>query len=355
MHTPDHSSFYQIISNFPQQIEEAPGLIKNLDLKVVKKNYDHLIFLGMGGSAIAGDFLKCYLHQEFPIPFLVNRNYTLPDFIGPKTLVIACSYSGDTEETIAATKTAIKAKAAIIGVSSGGKLEKVMKDEQRPFLKIPAGYPPRQALGYMFFPVLNLFQRLGLIKHRTHDISEVIKILKELRERNHPERTHSHNLCNHIAQKLYKKIPVIYTASEFLYPVVVRWRNQFNENSKMLAFSNVIPELTHNEIMGWEASTEILNNFNVIFLRDESETARNRKRLEITKEIFKKNKIAIFEVFGEGKSVLSQIFSLVYIGDWVSYYLALIYDKDPYKINSIQFLKDSLSRFQEKPRVKRKP
>ena len=354
MHTPDHSNFHKIISNFPQQIEEAPGLIKNLDLKPVKKSYDHLIFLGMGGSAIAGDFLKCYLHQEFPIPFLVNRNYSLPDFIGPKTLVIACSYSGDTEETIAATKTAVKAKATIIGISSGGKLEKAMQEEDRPFLKIPGGYPPRQALGYMFFPLLNLFQHLGLIKPRHNDMSELIKILKDLRERNHPEKTHSHNLCNHIAQKLYKKIPVIYTASEFLYPVVVRWRNQFNENSKILAFSNVIPELTHNEIMGWEASRDILNHFNVIFLRDESETARNRKRLEITKEIFKKNKIDIFEVFGDGKCVLSQIFSLVYTGDWVSYYLALIYDKDPYKIQSIQFLKDSLSRFQEKPKVKRK-
>jgi len=352
MRISDHSSFYQIISDFPGQIEKAPGLIKNLNLKSVKKNFDHLIFLGMGGSAIAGDFLKCYLHQEFPFPFLVNRNYSLPDFIGPKSLVIACSYSGDTEETITATKTAMEAEATIIGISSGGKLEKVMTEEQKPYLKIPGGYPPRQALGYMFFPLLNLFQHLGLIKPRQHDLAEVIKILKELGERNHPEKTHRHNFCNHMAQKLYKKIPVIYTASEFLYPVVVRWRNQFNENSKMLAFSNVIPELTHNEIMGWEAAPEFLKNFSVIFLRDESETTRNRKRLEITKKIFQKNNIAIFEVFGEGKSVLSQIFSLVYIGDWVSYYLALFYDKDPYKIESIQFLKESLSRFQERPKIK---
>lgn len=347
MLTSDHSNFFQFICDFPSQVEEAPALIKNLDLKSIKKNFNLLVLTGMGGSAIAGDLLIHYLQNEFPIPCMVNRNYTLPNFIDGKTLIISCSYSGNTEETLNATRMALEKKASLIGISSGGKLEELFKKKNLPFIKIPSGYPPRQALGYMFFPLLNLFQHLGFIEPKTREINETIKTLKELRERSNPSKTHSHNLCNHIAQKLYRKIPILYTATEYLYPVLVRWRNQFNENSKVLAFSNVFPELNHNEIMGWEAPHEVLENFNVVFLRDESEMPRNAKRLEITKEIFKKNHVPVFEVFGEGNSLLSRIFSIIYIGDWVSYYLALLYEKDPYKIDSIQFLKDSLNRFND--------
>ena len=345
MHTSDQSNFYQFICNFPAQIEEAMALIKHLNLQSLKKNYQQVVITGMGGSAIAGELLKYFLQHEIKIPFLVNRDYGLPAFVGSKTLVIACSYSGNTEETLNATRVAIKSKATIIGMSSGGTMEQLAGENNFPWIKVPEGYPPRQALGYMFFPLLNLFQHMGFIDPKLDDVQETIKILQDLRERNNPKKTHSHNLCNHIAQKLYKKIPIIYTATHFLNPVVVRWRNQFNENSKVLAFSNVFPELNHNEIMGWEAPFEVLKNFNVVFLRDESEMPRNKKRLEITKEMFQKNNVPIFEVFGEGRSMLSRIFSLIYIGDWVSYYLALLYEKDPIKIDSIQMLKESLSRF----------
>ena len=347
MQTSDHSNFFQFISNFPNQIDEAPSLIKNLDIKSLKKDYQQVVLTGMGGSAIAGDLLKSYLQDEFTIPFFVNRNYSLPNFIGPQTLVIACSYSGNTEETISATATALDKKASVIGLASGGKLEQLLTKKGLPFVKIPDGYPPRQALGYLFFPILNLFQHLDLIQPKNEEIREAIKVLRELRERNAPHITHNHILAKLIAQKLYRKVPVIYTASELLYPVVTRWRNQFNENSKVLAFSNVLPELNHNEIVGWEAPREVLEKFNILFLRDQSELSRNKIRLDITKDIFQKNNVPIFEVFAEGKRPLARIFSLIYIGDWVSYYLALLYEKDPFKIDSIQFLKDSLGKFKD--------
>jgi glucose/mannose-6-phosphate isomerase len=347
MQTSDHSNFFQFISDFPNQIQEAPSLIKDLNIKTLKKEYQQVVLTGMGGSAIAGDLLKSYLQDEFNIPFIVNRNYTLPNFVGPQTLVISCSYSGNTEETLTATQTAMAKKALVIGLTTGGKLEKVLIKAKLPLIKIPDGYPPRQALGYIFFPILHLFQHLGLTQPQNDAIRETIKVLQELRERKAPPTSRNHNLAKLIAQKLYRKVPVIYTASELLYPVVTRWRNQFNENSKVLAFSNVLPELNHNEIMGWEAPREVLEKFNILFLRDQSELSRNKIRLEITKDIFQKNNVPIFEVFGEGKSLLARIFSLLYIGDWVSYYLALLYEKDPLKIDSIQFLKDSLSKLKK--------
>jgi glucose/mannose-6-phosphate isomerase len=345
MQTSDHSNFYQFISEFPNQIEQAPSFIKDLNIKNLKKDYQQVVLTGMGGSAIAGDLLKSYLQDEFTLPFFINRNYSLPNFVGPQTLVIACSYSGNTEETLNATQTAIDKKASVIGLASGGELQQLLEKNKVPYIKIPDGYPPRQALGYMFFPILNLFQHLALIKPSNDAIRETIKILRELRERNAPQSIHNHNLAKLIAQKLYTKVPVVYTASEMLYPVVTRWRNQFNENSKVLAFSNVLPELNHNEIMGWEAPRQVLEKFNILFLRDQSELPRNKIRLDITKDIFQKNNVPIFEVFSEGKSLLARIFSLIYIGDWVSYYLALLYEKDPLKIDSIQFLKDSLSKY----------
>ena len=347
MQSSDQSKFFQFICELPNQISEAAKLIKGIDLKSLSQKYDQIVLTGMGGSAIAGDLLKYYLRDELEIPFIINRNYSLPNFVNRKTMVFACSYSGNTEETLNSARMAIKRGATIIGLSSGGALEKLLQEHNLTVIKIPSGYPPRQALGYMFFPLLNLIQHLGLISPKTEDIHETVTVLEEIRKRSDPTKLYDHNLSNLIAKKLYKKIPVIYTATEFLYPVVTRWRNQFNENSKVLAFSNVLPELNHNEIMGWEAPPEVLNNFNILFLRDEAEFSRNRKRLEISKDIFQKNHVPIFEVFSEGTSLLARIFSLIYIGDWVSYYLALLYKKDPIKIDSIQRLKDTLSEIKD--------
>lgn len=343
MQNSDKSNFFNLICDLPDQIIKAPSLLSNIPLKLKPENFKMVILTGMGGSAIIGDLLRAYLQKEVKIPFLINRGYELPNFVDNKTLVISCSYSGNTEETLKSTEDAISKKAFVIGITSGGKLIKLLIKKNKPFIEIPKDYPPRQALGLMFFPLLYWLQDVGFIKPKIGEIKETIKILENIRNKNHPQSTKSHNLTNHIAQKLYNKVPILYTASEYLDPVAVRWRNQFNENSKVLAFSNSFPELNHNEIMGWEARRDITKNFNILLLRDKSETKRNQKRILITREILQKKRIPIFEVFSEGKGLLARTFSLIYIGDWVSYYLALLYDKDPLKIGSIQKLKEALS------------
>jgi glucose/mannose-6-phosphate isomerase len=345
MHNSDKSHFYKFICDLPEQIAKAPAFLEHLPLQINPADYDKIILNGMGGSAIAGDLLSAYLQSELKIPFIINRNYNLPAYVDKKTLVLSCSYSGDTEETLQATDLALSRKATVIGLASGGKLMKVFKRRKKPFIQIPEGYPPRQALGYLFFPLLYLMQHNGFVKPKLEEIRETIRILENIREKNNPKITQAHNLTNHIAQKLYNKIPILYSASEFLTPVLTRWRNQFNENSKVLAFSNIFPELNHNEIMGWEASQDLTSNFNILILRDKTETARNQKRLLITREILQNKKIPIFEVYSEGKSTLARMFSLIYIGDWISYYLSLLYDKDPLVIGSIQKLKDALSNY----------
>ncbi len=339
-----HKQFARYIKQLPTQISQTASFVKEDQFVNFPSSFQNIVLTGMGGSAISGDLLEAYLAEDLKIPFLVNRNYTLPNFVGADSLILAVSYSGNTEETLSSTRLALGKKAPVVGIASGGELEKLAKEHSFPFIKIPSGYPPRQALGYIFFSLLHLLEKLEIIPSQEEPVSETIRILEQLCERNDPQKSQGNNLSNHIAQYLYKKVPILYTATDYLQPVLTRWRNQFNENSKVLAFSNVIPEMNHNEIMGWEAPKEVLSNFSVLFLRDSAETPRNKKRLEIVRDILHKNGYPIFEVFGEGKSKLAKIFSQIYIGDWVSFYLALLYGKDPEKIDSIQYLKNELSR-----------
>ncbi len=346
MQNTEFAQFVEFLRSLPKQITESPSFLQNSSLTGLPSSFDNIILTGMGGSAIAGDLMTAYLQDKIATPFTVNRNYSLPRFVSERSLVLACSYSGDTEETLSAARTAFDRNATVIVLTSGGQLAELAREKGAPVIQIPTGFPPRQALGFMFFPLLHLLETLGIIKSEQPDIDETVHILHDISHHNDPKHTHGHNLCNHIAQKLYKKIPIMYTASEILYPVVVRWRNQFNENSKTLAFSNVFPELNHNEIMGCETPKELLAQFNVVLLRDSVESPRNKARLEITRELLRKCGVPIFEVFGEGKSCLARMFSHIYIGDWVSYYLAVLYGKDPMAIESIHKLKNALLQIQ---------
>jgi glucose/mannose-6-phosphate isomerase len=328
-------------------VKESQKSIEKSNFTDISEKFNKIVQLGMGGSAMAGDLLSYYLKDEINIPFFTNRNYFLPNFVDHKTLIIATSYSGQTEETLSALNEAFNRNAQVIIQTSGGALEKLAKEKKVPILNIPPGYPPRQALGYMFFTALLMFQKIGIIGSKNKEIKETIKILEKQRDQNDPQKTRGHNLSNHIAQKLYQKIPIVYTASELFHPLVTRWKHQFNENAKILSFSNVFPELNHNEIIGWEGDKNLLKCFCVLFLRDTDEFKRNQKRLEITRDIFRKNKIPIFELFPEGKNSLARMFSLIYLADWISYYLALLYKKDPIKIDSIDFIKNELSQYSQ--------
>jgi len=338
----DHSNFIRFIEEFPEQVKESDELVKKVDIPISRSDLQHLVISGMGGSAIAGDLLLAYVQDELNVPGVVNREYQLPAFVNEHSLVIAISYSGNTEETLSSVEQALHKNARVVGIASGGELENICKKNQLPFIKVPGGYPPRQALGFLFFSVLNVLEKIQLIEFKKADKKETLAVLGELRERLGPQSSFGHNLANHIAQTLYHTVPVIYTAVPYFYPIPVRWRNQFNENSKVMAFSNVFPELNHNEIMGWEGPRQVNQHFRVILLRDREESSQNKKRVEITKQILKNKKIPVLEVFSEGKSRLARMFSLIYTGDWASYYLAMINEKDPITIDSIDFLKKKL-------------
>ncbi len=339
----DRTNFLQLLKDFPAQIPEALSLTSDFSFNFDIADINNIVIAGMGGSAISGDLILGYIREELAVPAIVNRGYDIPHFVNDKTLFIALSYSGDTEETLASTRAAMAHSAKVVAITSGGELQDICIQNGYPYVQVPGGLPPRQALGYLFFPLLRMFEKSKMIASKEAEIAETVLLLKDLVERYNPKTNFGNNLANHISQSIYHAIPVIYTGAQYLYGVPVRWQNQFNENAKVLSYSNRFPELNHNEIMGFEGLPEVNKHFRIILLREENENLRIKERIRVTKKILRKHKILFGEVFAEGNTRLARMFSLIFTGDWASYYLAMLNEKDPMTIESIDFLKEKLS------------
>ena len=340
----DKSNMLGILLDFPDQIKRAVDIANAQGLGSTT-GFSNIVFTGLGGSAIGGDIVKCCVADEIKIPFIVNRDYLIPGFVDAKTLLFASSYSGNTEETISAYKCAREKKARIIVITSGGELEKLAKKDGYPIINIPSGMPPRCAVGYSFVPVLIAISKIGLVNGKEKDIDEAVDVIVNLRDKSvGPDISLKENEAKEVASILFGRFCAIYGWSKNLDCAVTRWRNQFCENSKALATSHFLPEMNHNEIMGFSHPASVLKNTVVIFLRDEDDHARVKYRIEITKSIMKKQVHKIIEVNSKGDSLISRICSLIYIGDFASFYLAVLNKEDPTPVDEISYLKKELSK-----------
>jgi glucose/mannose-6-phosphate isomerase len=331
------------IADFPRQIEEAVYIGKQARIKLNVNGVQNIVLTGLGGSAIGGDLLRSYLTEELDVPFVVNRYYALPKFVGKKTLVIISSYSGNTEETIAAYKDAVKRKARVLCISTGGEVAKMSKKFKHPWIQIPPGLSPRAAVGYSFFPLLVVLAKLGFIKGKDKDIKETIQLLKE-KSSKFSNVEAPDNAPLKLAEQLKGKFPVIYSPSEHLDAINLRWRGQIAENSKQLSSGHVLPEMNHNELVGWKVLVDLMKQMHVIFLKDSGTHRRVTVRENITKQIVAQYAGMVTEVIGEGKSLLARMFTLIHFGDWVSLYLAILNGEDPEPVKVIDFLKSELAK-----------
>lgn len=322
----DKENMEEILNDFPNQVKKGIGLCGDL---AVEEEFDKIVLCGMGGSALAGEILKCYLRQELKIPLIIIKTYSLPKFVDKKTLFIASSYSGNTEETIAAYREAIRKYIPTIAIASGGKLEELSKINKTPFIKLPGGIQPRLSIGYSFFSLLKLFENSGFIESKKEDTKRTEKALKKPMFK---------EIAKKLAEKLKDKIPIIY-ASDDLSCVAYKWKIDINENSKTHAFYNIIPEMNHNELVGY---TNVKGNYHVIIIKDDEDFERIKKRIKITKQIIKEKGIEVTEVEIKGDCFLTKLFSAIYIGDWVSYYLALEDGIDPTPVDIVEDLKRKL-------------
>jgi glucose/mannose-6-phosphate isomerase len=339
----DAHGMYDLIRNLPTQVREAIDIGNNARVPLRARGMDSILLCGLGGSAIAGDLLRSYLSDELRVPMQVNRHYILPRYVGPRTLVIISSYSGNTEETNAAHREALARKAKILCITSGGKTAKMARARKSPLIIVPPGLPPRAALGYSFVPLLSALVRMGFVKNKRRDLRETVKVLEGLAVR-YADPENPENTALQLAEQLRGRIGVVYSSTEHFDSVNTRWRGQIAENGKSLTFGHVLPEMNHNELVGWKVLKEQMREMQVFFLRDRGDYKRVAIRMDITRAIIGKETIHYTEVWSEGNSLLARMFSLISLGDWVSFYLAILHGEDPTPVEVIDLLKAELAR-----------
>jgi glucose/mannose-6-phosphate isomerase len=331
----DSQNQFNVLINTFQQVESAWN--NKIDTGTFKdKKYNSIVVTGLGGSAISADLMSNFLGGELDIPFVVNRNYHLPAFANKNTLLIVSSYSGNTEETISVLNEGLKKKCNIICITTGGRIEKIDLENNIPIVKIIPGFQPRYSLGLSFFSLLKILQEFNIIASQDKVVSKIISLWKEkgIQLSNEP------NQAIDIARGLIGFIPVIYSAADVTSAIGYRFKCQFNENSKLNAFHNVIPELNHNEIIGWESFQEKQFNAKLILILDKTYHPQIKKRFDITASLISSEKIYLESNEEDFKL---RLMDLVYLGDWISYYLALFRGFDPTEIENINILKEKLA------------
>jgi len=335
----DPSGMLALILRLPEMCAEAWVLPVRPALPAMRPR--QVVALGMGGSGIGGDLLRAVLYDEAPLPVVAVKEYRVPSFVGPQTLVFACSYSGNTEETLAAYDEASARGAGCVVVTSGGELLRRARERGHPAVVVPSGLPPRAALPYLFLPMLAVLDRAGIVRSFEAELHETITVLGRLLARLGPDGADPG--ARTLAGALVGRIPVVYSASPFLEPAAQRWKDQFNENAKTFAVWNTFPELNHNETVGWGMDPALARNIYVIVLRDPSEPPRLAQRVAITKDLAFHKAAGVAEVAGEGEGKLSRVLSSIAYGDLVSWYLALHRAVDPTPVAVIDELKQRLA------------
>jgi glucose/mannose-6-phosphate isomerase len=329
----------EVIKGLPDQIAHAYQLAESAGIKARTGEYSAVYIAGMGGSAIAGDILEDYVSSHIKVPLQVIRGYDLKGHPEGKILFVFLSYSGNTEETLSLLDQAEGLNADIFMITTGGKLKARAVTRGYPVLVIPDGYPPRGALGYSFISLLYMLSSFYPEVDVERDVSRTVDLLRGLVPSYYSAGNNSPPYV--LAEKIQGKLPVIYTSAG-LESVALRWKGQFSENAKVLACMGVIPEMNHNEICGWQNNPEVLRSIHVIFLRDEGEHPRICVRMGVTRELIEPFASGVTEVKSVGKSLLERIFSLIYMGDFVSFFLSNFLDTDPMPVEKINILKDRL-------------
>ncbi|MBK6820935.1 MAG: bifunctional phosphoglucose/phosphomannose isomerase [Bacteroidetes bacterium] len=323
-----------LISNFPAQVSEAIQIGKNASLTIHTHPYNKVVISGLGGSGIGASIVADYANDLMSIPLLVNKNYFIPRCVDTNTLFIACSYSGNTEETLQAVKLAKKSKAVIVCICSGGELATYAKKNKLPLILIPDGMPPRACLGYSMIQLLYVLHSAKLLKATFEkEIEQGLALIAQ-------ENKNIHKLAKEIAGKLLNHHIAIYTTVGY-EGLAVRCRQQLNENSKVLAWHNVIPEMTHNEIVGWkQAHPEVIP----VYCYSKSDFDKNLKRLQYLKKVVKKFSPHSVDILIKGDNYWQKTLYFINLTDWISVYLSDLNGNDAIEVKVIDGLKKEMSK-----------
>jgi glucose/mannose-6-phosphate isomerase len=344
---PDTLGYIDAITRLPEQLEAAHELAASVDLVALPDagGIDSIAVLGMGGSGMAGDVLAA-VGSSLPVPVVVLRQYRTPAFIGPRTLVFAMSYSGNTEETLSMTRGAFLAGARVVTVSQGGALDALAAEHGAVRIACPPGLMPRAAIGALVAPLFVVLFRLGLLPEAHASLVMAQAQLAHRREQCRPDVAGAKNPARELARKIGRTIPVVHGGGALGAVAARRWKCEINENAKAPAFWAAAPEANHNEICGWGQHGDVTRQvLSFVQLRHGFEHPRLARQIEIARDMVEEAFVQVLEVEAAGDGRFAQLLDLMYLGTWTSCYLALDNDVDPGPIDAISTLKASLGRF----------
>lgn len=340
----DPKGMYPLTVGFHDQCQRAVEIGKSASLPTLGAPVHRVHLTGLGGSAAGGDFIKAVFDAEGKASFSVNRDYHLPQFVGPNDLVFCASYSGSTEETLSAYEEAKSRSAQIIAITSGGKLREMADRDGYAVISVPGGQPPRTAMGYMMVPVLLACERLGLVEGQ--DWESCLAGLADGITKWGVEVPASQNEAKTIAANLVGKLPILYGVGPAAAIVANRWKCQIHENAKLLAFANGYPELNHNEILGWIGAKTQADRFAGLRLSLGGDSAKMTARADVTEKLIQEACPfeSVVPSVANDERLLTRLLNLTFLGDFVSIYLARLVGADPEVIPSIDYLKASLAK-----------
>lgn len=325
----------ELVADFTGQLNEALKIAKNAKISGAQNKIENVVITGLGGSGIGGTILSDWCKDSCPVPIVTNKDYHLPGFAGKNTLVVVSSYSGNTEETLNAAKEALEKGATVVAITSGGDLKELAQEHGFDVIVVPGGNPPRGMLVYSLIQLLAYFNAFGLFETNLDEIVEELTTLINQHENDIVEQARK------AAQFLYQSSPYIYTVEGY-GGLGIRTRQQINENAKMLCNAHVIPEMNHNELVGWVGRPK---DIAVLIFRNEDEDSRNVKRVEINEEIMRRYTDNIMQVYSKGSNRIVRTLYHIHFGDWLSIHLAELNGVDPVEIDVINYLKGELSNF----------
>jgi glucose/mannose-6-phosphate isomerase len=323
-----------LVEAFPNHLREALTIGRAAKFNIPSRKFQNIVISGLGGSGIGGKIVSQLVSESCALPILCTNDYVLPSFVNSNTLVIISSYSGDTEETVAAMQQAMEMGAEIACITSGGKIGAIAKEKGFNHIIIPGGNPPRAMFGYSAVQQFFVLQAYGIIDNSFEkQIESAINLIESDIQSIRAE-------SRSIAEKIVDRIPVLY--SEALYEgVAIRWRQQINENSKMLCWHHVFPEMNHNELVGWTGGD---NRVAVLVLRSADDHKRSQVRMEICKKLMGEKCDTIIETWSKGNSRVERALYQIHLGDWLSIDMAELRNEDAVAIPAIIFLKGELSK-----------
>jgi glucose/mannose-6-phosphate isomerase len=342
----DTLDFLGAVEGLPEQLaaaHEAAGAI-HADAFPSGDGIRNIVVLGMGGSGISGAVVGAAFNDELPVPLQVLKQYRVPAYVGPQTLAFAMSYSGDTEETVSMANAAVERGAQLIAVAKGGALAKLAVDSGNLHVPCPDGFLPRAAIGALVAPLAVSLFRTGLAPGAHAQLVRAQEQLGRRRDKCRPSITGDANPARELARKIGRTIPVVYGGGALGAVAAYRWKCDINENAKAPAYWHTYPELDHNEICGWGQHGDVTRQVvTLVELRHGFEHAQLDRRFDITRGIIEEAVHQVLRVDAEGEGRLAQLLDLMYVGDWVSCYLALDNDVDPGPIDAIFALKRELA------------